>query len=462
MTTHDSARARTIFVSLTILLVAVLAPRSRALGQAGVTLPSIRTTGPSPAVRRMYAEMGATCKLYKLSPGETPDDTPLRKHLQAWLDTIVDAPFSAKELRKLHRPGASAREENAAIIQQRIQPAPDQTAAYSLSAEISALHASEDTTTTARTTVVAGCQLSGKARAASEVTEATTGSIVETVRTDGETDQTKLARIDTLSMAARLVVIERKLRTRWFAPVRAREQAKAFWRQPGFSTLNVGSISGNGQQGAAFTELASPFLHPIRVSVNSVLASGADEAESDDTPGTSQAAPDGADDSNASESAVTRFLNGGGLVNVGFAWPAIHAALPNEAASVMVLLAPRFGATLPALGASRRDSTLIYDAGSEFHLKATDLIGGAGVFFQLRWSLAGGTGQFADLLGTSKKSFAYSTISTGFVLGERYTVTAGRTLSGPASLRRPGWQVGITAVRLGASTPLPSGPGTSQ
>jgi len=45
-----------------------------------------------------------------------------------------------------------------------------------------------------------------------------------------------------------------------------------------------------------------------------------------------------------------------------------------------------------------------------------------------------------------KDSFAYSTVSFGFLFGGRYMVTASRSVLGPASFRDRGWQVGFTAM----------------
>jgi hypothetical protein len=248
-------------------------------------------------------------------------------------------------------------------------------------------------------------------------------------------------------------VIERKLKNRWRFPVRSREQATAFWRQPDFSTLNVGAVSGGAGGGASFTEIASPFLHAWRVSVNAVLAAEKKEETTSETPTDASTAGATAAETPPSDAAITRFVNGGGLVNLSFALPAAYVAVPNGALSAMVLMVPRFGATVPAMGASQRDTTLMYDAGLEFHVKSVDLVDGFGVFLQTRSAWAGGTSRFGDLLGVEKgkDSFGYSTLSTGFSFAGRYLITASRTFAGPRSLRDLGWQVGFTAVRGPAS-----------
>jgi hypothetical protein len=288
-----------------------------------------------------------------------------------------------------------------------------------------------------------------------EVREMETHTILEDFRHIERNDPTRLAQLDTLERVSRAVVIRRKISSRALAPVHSREQALAFWRQPAFSTLNIGAISGNGDKGAAFTEIASPFLHFLRVSFNTVLSVEKKEnaAPTGATPGTTQSTQ--ASTTKASEppsvAAINRFVNGGGLFNVAFAWPAAHVGLENGVADGILLIVPRFGATLPALGASQRDSTLLWDGGVEMHLKSVDFIDQVGVFLQTRAAYAGGSGSFAKLLGvTDRSTFGYATFSAGISLGGKYLISAGRTVSGPSSLRSLGWQVGVTALRSAA------------
>jgi hypothetical protein len=258
------------------------------------------------------------------------------------------------------------------------------------------------------------------------------------------------ARLDSLSQAVRAVVIERKLRHRWWWPVHGREQARMYWRQPSLSTLDVGFVSGSSKQGAAFTEVISAFVHPIRVSLNVVLASSKSDSTTP-SQGTTNAAP------NPSPETVTRFLNGGGLVNLSLTAPLLQ--LPpsiSDELQVVVLAHPRFGGTLPALGVTARDSTLIYDAGIEIHTSLNDVQGGAGLFFQLRGGYAGGTGNFLPLIGVDpkKKVFGYATANAGVVFFEQFMITVGRPLAGPDALTDIGWQLGLTLMRRSASDAL--------
>lgn len=240
---------------------------------------------------------------------------------------------------------------------------------------------------------------------------------------------------------ARAVLTEEEVRRRWLFPVRSREQATVFWRQEAFTLLGVGAVGASASGGTAYTELASPLLHAVRVSVSAIVAADEDETDSDD----GDTAPDAPE---ANDAALSRFVTGGGLVNIGFALPAFVFKVPDEKFTTMLLLAPRFGATLPALGATKTDTTLLYDAGVELHLHSRDAVDGVGVLLQIRSAYSGGTSRFGELLGVSngKDHFGYSTLSAGFLFAGKYMITASRSVLGPRSLRDRGWQVGLTAI----------------
>jgi hypothetical protein len=271
-----------------------------------------------------------------------------------------------------------------------------------------------------------------------EVHEYETGELIRRVKLSNKDDYHFRADLDTLSMLARAVVIERKLRMRHFFPVRGHSQAEMFWGQSGMSALNIGFIAGTGSQGVAYTELASPLLHFVRISVNGVLAA-AKEHGSDSAAETAESGSD--------EATVMRFINGGGVMNIAAAAPVLYLSAWHGKSALMLLAHPRIGGTIPALGASERDSTLIYDAGMEMHALTVDPESKTGLFLQVRSAFAGGTGQFAELLGTDRSHFVYTTLTAGLSLGDRYVINAARVMVGPRSLRTRGWQLGITALR---------------
>jgi hypothetical protein len=262
-------------------------------------------------------------------------------------------------------------------------------------------------------------------------------------------------KLDTLMRAATAVVILRKLSTRTLAPVTSREQAAAFWRQRGIAPLNVGSVAGSGKSGVAFTELASPLLQVVRVSVNAVLAAEKKEKATGTaaTPAARQTAEVSARaiaaEPEKPSAEIQRLLTGGGLFNVNFAWPALFRDWNDGSVDVMGLVVPRFGLTAPVLGASSVDTTTLNaDLGLELHGKVLDLIDGVGTVAQFRWAYATGARGYMESLGVSGHGVTYLTASFGFLFGRQYLVTASRALGGPKMIRQMPWQVGVTVVRL--------------
>ncbi len=262
---------------------------------------------------------------------------------------------------------------------------------------------------------------------------------------DAEENIALHARLDTLARVALANVIQSKLRKkRWF-PVGSHDHAMAFWRQSASSSLNVGAISGSNEEGATFTEISSRFLHAVRLSFNAVLSSARDTTAKTSAAGTTTAS-----DTGKSLSAIARFLNGGGLFNIAAAFPAYHVGTTNGAADFIVLIAPRFGGTLPILGATARDTTLMYDVGTELFFKSADYVDGIGFFVQSRIAMAGGSNRFMTLIGDpGRKRTAYQTMSFGLSFDDKYLITISRVIAGPSSLQN-GWQIGTTLARSAA------------
>jgi len=283
---------------------------------------------------------------------------------------------------------------------------------------------------------------------AHEVLEPTIHQII-LAYTAVETNAAIKSHLDSLELVARANTIRRDLRERHWFPVKSHDDATAFWRQPSASSLNIGAISGSGDQGATFTELTSRFLHAARLSFNTVIASTKDSSAASASSSKATTKPDTA----TSSSTVSRFLNGGGLLNLAVAYPMVHFGEANGSADFLGVLAPRFGATLPVLGASQRDTTLMYDAGSEFMFKSADFVDGVGVFIQSRIGVAGGSPKFMGLIGDADKHrTGYQTVTGGISLDDRFLITLSRTVSGPHALQNTGWQIGVSLARS-ASTP---------
>lgn len=264
-----------------------------------------------------------------------------------------------------------------------------------------------------------------------------------------ETDRDAHARLDSLERVAAANVIRRDLRLRHWFPARSDDEAAAFWRQPAAASLNIGAISGSNNEGATFTELTSRFLHVFRMSFNTVIASGKHSAASTVATNPSTAAKT---DSGPSASTISRFLNGGGLLNIATAYPIVHYGRSSGAADLLAVVAPRFGATLPVLGVSQRDTTLMYDLGTEVVFKSSDYSDGVGVFLQTRLGYAGGSPRFMRLIGDAGvRRTGYQTVTGGVSLDGRFLIALSRTVAGPHSLQGTGWQIGVSLARGGSS-----------
>src|SRR5206468_769147 len=104
-------------------------------------------------------------------------------------------------------------------------------------------------------------------------------------------------------------------------------------------------LSGSGSTTAAFTELASPLLHAVRLSLNSVVAASAQSSNSSTTTATaSKSLVPGTPAAPAVDSsAIAQFVNGGGQFNLAAAVPAYSFITTTGSFSALFLAAPRVG-----------------------------------------------------------------------------------------------------------------------
>ena len=273
---------------------------------------------------------------------------------------------------------------------------------------------------------------------------------------------TLVANLDTLSRIATAVIIRRKLATRHWFPVRGREQAAAFWQQSSFAPLNVTGISGSTKNGTAFTEILSPIVQALRMSVNVVLAAEQSDPAAAPAPATQSAALPAPStgppatrlaDGDAAQKNLQRFLNGGGLVNISVTAPALHVASSSGGTAAVVLLSSRLGGNAPVLGAKAGENpTVSVEIGTELHARLIDRQSGAGFFLQLRTALAHGTSDYLNSIGiTNNRPIGYGTALLGINFDRQYVVTVSKPIAGPLSFRRSPFQVGLTLVRGGQS-----------
>lgn len=468
---------RTVGLLLTLLAeVSLSAFTSRRVDAQGITLPTVRAFGPGPEeamlyrllreVRAAYSDDTLAENLKGKTPGEVAAVRRRTHKMFSRLDVLSIASVTQRLLELLGRvktandslsllaaDKAMPDDPVPMLLFRAIQRIADDTLACmylddekrsKISAEVESrlkqqwqLKGIDPAVATKAVRVQCAVQ---------ELRERAPSKLLSAVRTE-ESELNRPLRasaLDTLARVATAVVILRKINSRTIRPITTREQAAAFWRQRGFSPLNVGSISGSSKAGTTFTELASPLLQVFRVSVNAVLAA----EKKENKPETSTTATETSGDGSAS--AVQRLLTGGGLFNISFAYPVLYKDWLNGATDVMLLAVPRFGMTAPILGATSADSaTINLDAGLELHAKLLDFEDGVGVVTQIRWANARGSRNFVSTLGLpNKHALNYATASVGFLFGKQYLVSASKPFGGPKVIRNTPWQVGLTIIRL--------------
>lgn len=423
-----SCSSRCPVLSVALMLVAA-APLASAIAAQVVTLPTIRASS-LPDEHRLAVMVAA------LRTGKKFDET--RPCDAALVDWIVQGSLSTAQLRTYYgvlRDSMNARGTNA--LNAISAYTPDSTSERLHLGSIARLYrcpdtfvkeAVDDSTLRPRTVHLQDIDL-----------------YVARAHVTMAPGDPQLLRVDSLARIARQLVVRRNAASTWF-PVTNRAQAMEFWQQVGVSTLNVAAISVSSEKGAAYTELASPILHAVRLSINAVISGGQSEAAA----ATATPVPTAVASPASDKETVNRFLTGGGVVNLSAAWPFMHVGRENQAFDVTALVAPRVGGTLPALGSTRRDTSAVADLGMELHLKSVDLADGVGIFVQSRASKTVGSQKFYELLGeASGRSFTYTTLGAGLLLGGKYLLMAQRVLTGPSALQSLGWQVSVTAVRGG-------------
>jgi hypothetical protein len=255
----------------------------------------------------------------------------------------------------------------------------------------------------------------------------------------GLTDQKLIGKLDTLARLAQLVAIERDIDGRSWFPLRDTEDARVFWRQQGASPLNLGYAGLSNTSASSMTEVASPLLHFIRLSLNITLATTSDTSAKKST-----AAPPTTDQS-PNTSALAQFLTGGGLFNIAAAIPLVSLQQRQAGASALLLLTPRAGGSIAAAGAVAKDPTMYTDTGVDLHLSWGDATEHVGFVGQLRYAVPTLSEAQATSMGVPK-SFRYGTWSAGLLFADKYLFTVGRSAGGPSALNRVKAQIGVTVI----------------
>jgi hypothetical protein len=462
----------------------------RSAGAQAITLPTARAVGPSAAVKRLVQLVDATSNLYSPTTETAKYDVLsvvryrllLAPFTQAQLENIAGAdnrPTKARIWAELYAKDIQRGQAELAVALRRTVDeirAPGSAEADAVYIEIALTGLANLPPNTTLAQYIADRRAAARAIIAKAPNANVEAAIRSVFRSGCENQQTQTppcvslptmvseeettllpamlaemetkpdikAVLDTLGRTALAVVLERETSTWWF-PVRSTAQGEVFWKQQGWSPLNIASINAGKTSTAAFTELASPLLNGVRLSLSSVVAAG--KSSNANAQGASTAAgAAAAAATTGDESAVSQFLSGGGQANIGAAWPLLARRWEQGDVASIFFIAPRVGGTLTTVGTVQQDPSAFVDPGLEWHGAWVDGGQGTGLFLQSRASYAIGGKSFLDGMGASH-NFWYGTFAGGLMFGGKFLITANRVLGGPSSLLQSKWQIGVTTTR---------------
>lgn len=221
-------------------------------------------------------------------------------------------------------------------------------------------------------------------------------------------------------------------------PVRTTEQAQCFWARRGGDYLTGALLTTKDDRGAIGLAVIEDYLWPVRIALNTVVAA----SETGDTV----------------KKNVDRLLAGGGNAVLGFAWPIAGVSsrvaacpTPGDAASAQaptvrrqiaefsseIILAPRLGLDLPALGTAKEKSDVNMDFGvdARVYLRAAqDLLA---AFAQVRLARVYGSDDFYRGLNLDPAdgAFGYGQTTVGVIIQRKVTVSGSFPLYAPTPIK---------------------------
>ena len=217
----------------------------------------------------------------------------------------------------------------------------------------------------------------------------------------------------------------------------------AFWNQDPTELLSGARLAVGSDNGSLYTQLASIVSGRWKVNAATTLSAAKQESSEEEAETAADETTTDADDQKA---AFQRFLAGGGNLSLGGVYP-FRPHYWDDAAGY-VFFVPRGWVDIPSL--SNTDNVQSYgtDLGIEldYHrLSSED--GSPFLVFQLRGSVAVGSGAFYDGIGLSRhRPFVYAAPSVSFVARERVKFGVSGFI-GPGSLNRHGRvQVNVTLL----------------
>lgn len=201
-------------------------------------------------------------------------------------------------------------------------------------------------------------------------------------------------------------------RFRWWLPTgTSQEITDCFW-QDRAKYLNMVVVAGWTDRGSIYTELYSDAYYGFRLGFSALVAS-------------SQTPPSGTAAETNQETAAQRFFAGGGNAVLTVAYPLLYFQAGSEVATyAALLLYPKLGADLPALGGPPKTVPLNLDTALELQGRLDRSNASLGLFASLRAGWVVGNDQFYDGLGVARRSFGFSSGIAGISLGHTLQIAA--------------------------------------
>jgi len=226
---------------------------------------------------------------------------------------------------------------------------------------------------------------------------------------------------------------------RGFFPVRTTEQAQCFWAREEGGYLTGALITAKDDRGAIGVSVLEDYLWPVRFAFNSVVSA----SETGDTV----------------EKNVDRLLAGGGnaVLNLGLpvfgmSTSPISCPGPQPAGasttvpavrrraaqfSSEVLLAPRLGLDLPALGTAKEDPDVNLDLGVDARVSFQGALDVLSAFAQLRFARVFGSDEFYRGLSLDPEDgpFGYGQATMGVVLQRKVVLSYSLPVYAPPEIK---------------------------
>jgi hypothetical protein len=241
------------------------------------------------------------------------------------------------------------------------------------------------------------------------------------VRTETEVQRNISSRKDSLKsapveMQQRLTAKINELRTsvpghgKIFFPVRNGEDARSFFDEKGFSTLEQVRLIGTTERGTLAAEMLSDFVGAFRLAFGAVISKAESEGDGDQSGNNAS--------SDSREETLDTLLAGGGNAYLALAWPFLHFGSLEGPFRMVGYALPRYGIVLPALGSETDEILQNFDPALELHLQLRSDEDMFQFFLQGRVGYTFASEDLQGELGIDDDAFFLGQWTAGFTMGK--------------------------------------------